>query len=83
MPAKNFYISLLNSDENILTFPYFVDEFDNPTRPEKIAHGLTEYVLRTGEALLATPEVFDRLVSLVKSAKRAPPALIGWHTIKK
>lgn len=77
MPAKNFYISLLNSDENILTFPYFVDEFDNPPGPEKIAHGLTEYVLRTGEALLATPEVFDRLVSLGEVSEAGAPC-IDW-----
>jgi PAS domain S-box-containing protein len=64
MPAKNFYVSLYNPDSNQLEFPYFVDEIDLScdVRPRKLRKGLTEYVLRTGQPLLATPEVYERLV---------------------
>ncbi|MBI3738252.1 MAG: PAS domain S-box protein [Chloroflexi bacterium] len=62
IPAKNFYIALYDEDTNLLTFPYFVDEYDKPSPPAPPDHGLTEYVLRTQKPLLASPEVFEKLV---------------------
>src|SRR5438105_11753382 len=62
MPAKNFYIALYDPATELLSFPYFVDEEDPTPVPKKLGRGLTEYVLRTGEPLLATPRVFDELV---------------------
>ncbi|HUU38722.1 MAG TPA: PAS domain S-box protein, partial [Candidatus Desulfaltia sp.] len=62
MPAKNFYISLYDPGADILSFPYFVDEFDPAPEPKKPGRGLTEFVLRTGKPLLASPEVFTQLV---------------------
>ena len=62
MPARNFYISLYDLENQILSFPYFVDEFDPTPLPKPLGKGLTEYVLRTGEPLLASPEVFEDLV---------------------
>jgi PAS domain S-box-containing protein len=61
MPAKNFYIALYDQSAALLSFPYFVDEIDQPDAPRKPGRGLTEYVLRTGKALLASPEVFAQL----------------------
>ena len=57
MPARNFYIALYDAETGILSFPYFVDEYDQTPAPKPLGKGLTEYVLRTGRALLATPEV--------------------------
>jgi two-component system, cell cycle sensor histidine kinase and response regulator CckA len=62
MSARNFYIALHDQASQHLTFPYFVDERDPAPLPRKLSRGLTEYVLRTGEPLLATPAVFDELV---------------------
>ena len=62
MPAKNFYIALYDKDIERLSFPYFADEYDQTPAPKKLGKGLTEYVLRTGEPLLASPEVFEELV---------------------
>jgi two-component system cell cycle sensor histidine kinase/response regulator CckA len=62
MYARNFYISLYDPETQDLTFPYFIDEFDPPPPPQKLGRGLTEYVFRTGQPLLATPEVFQSLV---------------------
>jgi len=62
--ARNFYIALYDEQKNLLNFPYFVDEVDpvGPA-PRPPARGLTEYVLRTGQPLLATPEMFESLVT--------------------
>ncbi|MGA2384405.1 MAG: PAS domain S-box protein [Gemmatimonadales bacterium] len=62
MPARNFYIALCDADYTQITFPYFVDEYDPPPAPKPPGRGLTEYVLRSGEPLLGTPDVFENLV---------------------
>ncbi len=62
MPAKNFYIALYDKNSDLISFPYFVDEVDEPFPPSPPGRGLTEYVLRTGEPLFASPEVFQDLV---------------------
>ena len=62
MPASSFYIALYNAVDDRLTFPYWADEHDPAPTPARPGKGLTEYVLRTGEPLLATPEVFAQLV---------------------
>jgi two-component system, cell cycle sensor histidine kinase and response regulator CckA len=62
MYARNFYIALYDPQSQLLSFPYFVDEEDPTPLPKRLGRGLTEYVLRTGEPLLATPAVFDELM---------------------
>jgi PAS domain S-box-containing protein len=62
MPVSNFYISLYDPVNDLLSFPYFVDQYDEPPPPSKPRHGLTEYVLRTKGPLWATGEVFTQLV---------------------
>ncbi len=63
IPANNFYIALYNSETNMIDFPYFVDEVDSTPASKVAERGLTEYVLRNGQPLLALPEVFDSLVT--------------------
>ncbi len=62
MPATNFYIALYDASAQRLSFPYFVDECDERPEPKPLGKGLTECVLRTGEALLASPQAFEELV---------------------
>jgi PAS domain S-box-containing protein len=62
LPANNFYIALYDEKSGLISFPYFVDEFDPQPEPKKLGKGLTEYVLRTGKPFLATPEMFEELV---------------------
>ncbi|MDX1702418.1 MAG: PAS domain S-box protein, partial [Melioribacteraceae bacterium] len=52
MKADNFYIALYDEANDMISFPYFVDEFDNPPEPCKLGKGLTEYVLKTGKNML-------------------------------
>ncbi len=59
--ARNFYIALLADNHHELLFPYSVDEFDPLRKPRELGKGLTEYVLRTGTALLADREGITRL----------------------
>jgi two-component system cell cycle sensor histidine kinase/response regulator CckA len=59
MYARNFYIALYDSATELLSFPYFVDERDSAPSPKKLGRGLTDYLIRVGEPLLATPEVLQ------------------------
>lgn len=77
MPAENFFIALYDSATDTLSFPYFVDQYDEPPEPIKARHGLTEYVLRTGEALFASPEKFSELVALGEVAEVGAPS-VDW-----
>jgi PAS domain S-box-containing protein len=63
MPARNFYIAVVDPATETLSFPYFVDEIDTHDQPRALGNGLTEYVLRTGQPLLATPRVYEDLVA--------------------
>jgi diguanylate cyclase (GGDEF)-like protein/PAS domain S-box-containing protein len=64
MEATNFYIAEYDAERDILSYPYFVDEFDPAPEGEPPGHGCTAWVLRTGKPLLATPDVFDSLCGL-------------------
>ncbi|PWB67416.1 MAG: hypothetical protein C3F14_02245 [Deltaproteobacteria bacterium] len=75
MPARNFYIALHDPATDTISFPYFVDEYDSRPAPKRPGKGFTEYVLRTGEPLLATPEVAKDL------ERRGEVVLIGAPSI--
>ncbi|MEA2004787.1 MAG: PAS domain S-box protein, partial [Acidobacteriota bacterium] len=78
MPAKNnFYITLYNPDSDMLDFAYFVDEYEDNPGPQKFGRGLTEYVIRTGKPLLASPEVLKKLEKEGEIELIGPPS-IDW-----
>jgi len=77
MPAKNFYIALYDAANDDLTFPYHVDEYDTDFPSKKPGKGLTEYVLRTGQPLLVTPEVHAELERRGEVELIGPPS-IDW-----
>jgi PAS domain S-box-containing protein len=77
MPASNFYVALHDAESETLSFPYFVDEEELPPPPQKVGKGLTEYVLRTGRALLASPEIFNALLKAGEVEQIGPPS-IDW-----
>jgi len=59
--ARNFYIALWDQATDETSFPYSVDE-RTPERPSRQGgQGLTEYVLHSGEPLLATESVMREL----------------------
>jgi PAS domain S-box-containing protein len=62
MPVLNLYIALYDPVSDLISFPYYVDQFDEPPPTAKPEHGLTEYVLRTKNPVWATAEVFSQLI---------------------
>ena len=52
IPAKNFFVSVVDKKSGYLKFPYFVDEFENIAEPRKFGKGLTEFLIRKQQALL-------------------------------
>lgn len=75
MPAKdNFYIALYDKEAGSLSYPYFVDQEEKPPSPQKLGRGLTEYVLRTGKALLAPQPVFEELEKKGEVVSVGPPS---------
>lgn len=61
--ARNFFIALLNEEGTGLSFPYAVDEKDDEFVSRELRRGMTEYVLRTGQPLLAMPADSARLIA--------------------
>jgi diguanylate cyclase (GGDEF)-like protein len=58
LPAKNLFFALHDPTTDVLSFPYHVDEFDAPPPPRKMGDkGLTQRVIRSGSAVLMTPEM--------------------------
>src|SRR5579862_1126337 len=88
MYARNFYIALYDPATELLSFPYFVDEHDSSPLPKKLGRGLTEFLLRTGESLLATPEVLQAMEDRGEVARNGSrsldwlgvPLKVGNHT---
>jgi two-component system, cell cycle sensor histidine kinase and response regulator CckA len=77
--ARNFSIAIHDTESNLLTFPYFVDEQASAPAARKLARGLIEYVLRTGEPLLCTPQLEQQLQRRgeVKSNGSTPRQWLG------
>ncbi|MFA7289487.1 MAG: PAS domain-containing protein, partial [Melioribacteraceae bacterium] len=61
MSGKNFYIAIYDEKNDEISFPYMVDEYDDAYDPKKPGKGLTEYVLRSGEAKLIDIEIDMKL----------------------
>jgi signal transduction histidine kinase/CheY-like chemotaxis protein len=61
MHAENFYIAIFDKEKDVISFPYFRDEFDGVAESRKAGKGITEYVLNTGTPLLANHEILNEL----------------------
>lgn len=62
IPAENFYIAIYDRENDLVTYPYHKDEYDENPVARKPAGGLTEYVLNTGQACLVDPVAFQKLL---------------------
>ncbi len=76
MLAKNFYIALYDEQTGMISFPYMVDEFEPSYPPKKLGKGLTEYILRTGEAKLIDSELDLKLRETGEVEMIGTPTLI-------
>ena len=75
MHAKNFYIALYDPATDVLSFPYFVDEQDSAPASKKLGRGLTDFLIRSGEPLLATPEVLQAMEDRGEVARNGSKSL--------
>jgi two-component system, cell cycle sensor histidine kinase and response regulator CckA len=73
MCARNFSIAIYDPESQLLTFPYFVDEQESAPAPAKLDSGLVDYVVRTGEPLLCTPQLAQRMQRRGKIELSSPP----------
>jgi PAS domain S-box-containing protein len=70
MPARNFYIALVDNEKEMISFPYFIDEIDAPggavTFPEEPINGktLTGHIIKKKEPLLLNRNDFTNLERL-------------------
>ncbi|MFH1852615.1 MAG: ATP-binding protein, partial [Candidatus Neomarinimicrobiota bacterium] len=49
--TTNFFIALIEEEEGLMSFPYFVDEFDIPPGPTKLRKTISEHVYNCGRSL--------------------------------
>jgi PAS domain S-box-containing protein len=75
LDAASFYVALRDAQADLLTFPYFSDEFDENPGTVDPAGTLTGYVLRTGQPLLATPQVRTALEEAGEVTPHGTPPL--------
>lgn len=62
LPVENLFIAIYDKESNLLSFPYMVDEYDEPYETAPPGRGLTEYVLRNGKPLHVDQKIFKELV---------------------
>jgi two-component system cell cycle sensor histidine kinase/response regulator CckA len=75
MFARNFSVAIHDSESQLLSFPYFVDEQQTAPSPAKLGRGLVEYTLRSGEPLLCTPQVLRQMQRRGEVELAVPPPL--------
>ena len=75
LDARNFFIALLTDDGTELDFPYSVDERDQKRPRRRLAKGLTEFVLASGQPLLADRNAIHDLVSEGKVQSFGTPSV--------
>jgi diguanylate cyclase (GGDEF)-like protein len=57
LPARNFFVALLDKASDRIHFPYHVDQYDPPPAERKLDDGtLSGRVIRLGRSLLFTPD---------------------------
>ncbi len=84
MDVNNFYIANYDENTGIISFPYFVDEFD-PTPPDReFGNGWTELVISSGKPVLITePMVKTILLDDQNSMGTEPLCWLGVPLIVK
>ena len=64
--AENCFFALHDRTTGLFSFPYFVDQYDQPPQPLELYKSCTSYVLETGKSILISPKIFQQLVDLNK-----------------
>jgi two-component system, cell cycle sensor histidine kinase and response regulator CckA len=77
--AENFFVALHDPQTEMFHFPFFVDQFDPPPPPQKVARTCMAYIFRSGKSCLIPQLEFDRLAAegQVELVGSASPAWLG------
>ena len=75
LPVLNFCVALYDEARDELSFPYHVNEIHAPPESRKLASGLTDYVIRTGESLLLSGETQEAFFAQEKIQLQRSPSL--------
>lgn len=77
--AENIFVCLYDQNTELFSYPYFVDKLDQPPLPETKKKTIAQYVFRTGQPLLISPEIFQQLneQNEVESFGSPSPSWIG------
>ncbi|MCE1190153.1 MAG: PAS domain S-box protein [Ignavibacteria bacterium] len=59
IPIRNFYMAFIEKSGTEITFPYYVDEFDEPPVGASPITGLTGYVIQEKRSVLLTHEQYE------------------------
>ncbi len=51
LDTTNFFIALYDGQADMISYPYYMDEFDEQPEPGKLKKGLTAFVIRNGTSL--------------------------------
>lgn len=62
MYAENFYVALCHRDSDVLTCPYFADQYEPAFKERRKAGGLTEFVISSQKPLLASRRKIQRMI---------------------
>jgi two-component system sensor histidine kinase/response regulator len=65
--TDGFFIAQYDSGSDVLTFPYFVDLYDEAPAPGQAGRGLTGHVLKTGLPLHAPSTVIQEMINAGKA----------------
>jgi len=63
VPAENFFVALHDPANDQIRFPYYVDRFSPAPAARPLSSGtLSAEVIRSGKAMLLTPETIDKVL---------------------
>jgi PAS domain S-box-containing protein len=75
VPARNIYFSLYDRENNIISYPFKVDEKDSePWEPHQPSNNLTHYVIRSDKSLFMTSEEIDKLTETGEIKRYGSPS---------
>jgi PAS domain S-box-containing protein len=60
--ARNFFVARYDPINDMISYPYYADEFSATPQPAQLRKGLIEQVLRSGEALFATQQTLEGIL---------------------
>lgn len=69
LDARNFFIALLSDDHANLEFPYYIDAGEHRRHTRPVGRGLSEYVMRRGQAWSGTSE---DIITLAQTGEVVP-----------